>query len=153
VSNLDKSITDAFEQVYPKAKDGPAGEFLQDEARPDGKLARAMAMTEYIILNRRGLNPYREDMADKMAANDFFADVSDNELDATRNMLGMVTAMRKAAKVVASKAVTATVVKEPTPQDIANKVEAPAAMRLVDIATPAVVKAAKPASGKREAKA
>lgn len=120
MASLEKPITDAFELVYPTAKDGPAGEFLQDEKRSEHNLDRAIAMTEYVMLNRRGLNPYREDMADKVQANEYFAGVSDNELDATRHMLGTLRAMRNAVKVVQAKAIS------PTVGAIANKVDQPA---------------------------
>lgn len=121
MASLEKPITESFEVVYPKAKDGPAGEFLADETRSEHNLDRAIAMTEYVMLNRRGLNPYREDMADKMQAKEYFPDVSDNELDATRHMLGTLKAMRNAVKVVQMKAISAGVKVEA----IANKVNEP----------------------------
>lgn len=133
MESLEKPITDAFGTVYDKAMDGPAGEFLRDGDRADGNLDRAIAMTEYVILNRRGLNPYREDMADKMAAKEFFSDVSDNELDATRHVLGALKAMRSATKVKIAHATPSSArmaFREGTPPAIANKVETSAVVKL-----------------------
>jgi hypothetical protein len=123
MASLEKPITDAFELVYPKAKDGPAGEFLKDEARSDGGLEKAIAMTECAMLYRQGLNPHRSDLIDQAVEARWYKDVPDNELDATRYMLGLIRAIRQAVK-------TAAPVKVASGVKIANKVEAPAVVKI-----------------------
>lgn len=129
----DKMVADAFELIYPNARSGPAGDFLKEPT--DGNLDKAIAMADIAMLNRRGLNPYRDDLMDKAMKQDMFAGMSDNEIDATRNMLGTIKSMRvqmdkmKAKSVVAKSLPTA--VKAPAiiekvaeVKDAGNKVEA-----------------------------
>jgi hypothetical protein len=98
MASFERNITDAFQVVFPKAKDGPAGEFLRDEERSDKALSMALVLSEYALLSRHNQNPYRMDLAEAMAEAEFFEGTSDVELDGTRGMLVMLQAMRKAVK-------------------------------------------------------
>jgi len=125
MASVEKPIIDVFGLVYPKAKDGPAGDFLKDGS--DSNLGKCVAMVEMAVLKRQGRNPYRADLVDRMEATDFFAEVSDNELDATHYLLGLVASIRRGVTkpvLVANKVDGAAVVKFEEVVGAGEKVEA-----------------------------
>lgn len=96
----EKEFVDFFQEVFPKAKEGPAKKFFDGNVSDDD-LKEAYVKVEYACMNRRGLNPYRADMAEEMEEHNFYKDVSDGELEATRALLVVLTKMRAAVPTVA----------------------------------------------------
>ena len=114
----EKTVRDGFVAVFKIANVGPAADYLTGKDVSDAGLKLALDKTEHVLINRRGLNPYRANIQKEMENADWFAEHTWDELEATRDLLDMITKMRQAVVVPAPK--------------IANSVEKPVIVKMED---------------------
>jgi hypothetical protein len=91
----EQSLVKSFLARHPGAISGPASLFLSGADDTDDGLNLAMAKTGYVILYRRGMQPYRRDFREEMLATGHYEAHEDEELDVTYKLLSEIFTARR----------------------------------------------------------